>query len=264
MDYQKIYNALIEKRKLNPATKQEFGYVEVHHIVPRCIGGGDEDENLVALTYREHIFAHKLLAKIHDVWQLWFTVKSMLGKNISSRLAAIVRQKNSEQNGGEGNPMYGKSIFDFMTDEQIAQWKEKRSAATKGSKNPMYGKSSWSKCTPEQRADRIERFRKSIKGKNKGRKFEGQKLKNIQDAHKKDTYRKKISKLAKARWKDPNFRKKIEEANARLHEQRSKHISEINKGRHWYTDGTINVHAHECPEGFKPGMTRRKKNGKTA
>lgn len=35
----------------------------------------------------------------------------------------------------------------------------------------MYGKSSWEKCTPEQRADRIKKFKQSIAGKNKGRKF---------------------------------------------------------------------------------------------
>ena len=157
----------------HPATKEEFTYVECHHIIPRCVGGSDEKENLVMLTYREHIIAHRLLAKIYDTWNLWFAVKSMYGKNASSRLAAIMRQKNSEKNTGAGNAMYGKSIFDFMTDEQIAKWRENKSKSLRGEKNPMYGRSSWAKCTPEQRADRIERFRKSITGKNKGRKFTG-------------------------------------------------------------------------------------------
>ena len=38
-------------------------YHERHHIVPRCIGGTDEKENLIDLYAREHFIAHKLLAK---------------------------------------------------------------------------------------------------------------------------------------------------------------------------------------------------------
>lgn len=34
----------------------------VHHIVPRCMKGGDEKSNLIKLTYREHYLAHCLLA----------------------------------------------------------------------------------------------------------------------------------------------------------------------------------------------------------
>ena len=28
-------------------------------------------------------------------------------------------------------------------------------------------------------------------------------------------------------------------------------------GRHWYTNGTVNVFTYECPIGYKPGMVRR-------
>ena len=38
-------------------------YTEKHHIVPRCMGGSDDKDNLVALTAREHYVAHLLLTK---------------------------------------------------------------------------------------------------------------------------------------------------------------------------------------------------------
>lgn len=41
------------------------GYVERHHIKPRCLGGSDRSSNIVKLTYREHFLAHWLLTKIH-------------------------------------------------------------------------------------------------------------------------------------------------------------------------------------------------------
>ena len=62
MNYQNIYNNLIEKRKLNPVTE---GYKEKHHILPKSLGGTNDKSNLVALTGREHWVAHLLLHKIH-------------------------------------------------------------------------------------------------------------------------------------------------------------------------------------------------------
>ena len=38
-------------------------YHERHHIVPKCMGGGNEDENLIDLFAREHFIAHKMLAE---------------------------------------------------------------------------------------------------------------------------------------------------------------------------------------------------------
>ena len=41
---------------------------------------------------------------------------------------------------GEKNAMYGKSCTDFMTNEEIEQWKKNLSIANKGDKNSFYGK----------------------------------------------------------------------------------------------------------------------------
>lgn len=34
-----------------------------HHILPRCLGGKDEESNLIYLTFKEHFTAHRLLAE---------------------------------------------------------------------------------------------------------------------------------------------------------------------------------------------------------
>ena len=39
------------------------GYKEIHHILPRCLGGKDIKENLVELTAKEHFIIHMLLCK---------------------------------------------------------------------------------------------------------------------------------------------------------------------------------------------------------
>ena len=41
------------------------GYTEVHHVIPKCMGGDDSNSNLVRLSAREHFIAHMLLVKIY-------------------------------------------------------------------------------------------------------------------------------------------------------------------------------------------------------
>lgn len=61
MNYQKIYNKIIERAR----TRQIEGYVEKHHIIPRCLGGNDNNKNLVQLTPKEHFICHRLLCEIY-------------------------------------------------------------------------------------------------------------------------------------------------------------------------------------------------------
>lgn len=61
MDYPKHYAALIERARLRSACD----VTETHHVIPRCMGGGNESANLVELTPEEHFVAHQLLTKMH-------------------------------------------------------------------------------------------------------------------------------------------------------------------------------------------------------
>ena len=63
MNYQKIYNQIIEKRKL----EEPEGYTENHHIIPKSLGGINTKDNLVRLTAREHFICHALLLKMQTL-----------------------------------------------------------------------------------------------------------------------------------------------------------------------------------------------------
>ena len=86
-------------------------YTEVHHIIPECMGGTSEKENLIQLYAREHLIAHKLLADIypcHDKVQYAFY--KMLGyKKYDGALSPAeyerAKKKKSEMFKGENNPM---------------------------------------------------------------------------------------------------------------------------------------------------------------
>lgn len=77
MNYKKVYDQLIQKRRDNPITKADC-YCELHHIVPKSEGGTDNTDNLVNLTAREHYIAHLLLAKIYNDWNMTSAVTIMM------------------------------------------------------------------------------------------------------------------------------------------------------------------------------------------
>lgn len=61
MNYYRIYDNLIQRA----LARTLIGYSERHHIIPKCIGGTDDKENIVVLTAREHFVAHLLLVKMY-------------------------------------------------------------------------------------------------------------------------------------------------------------------------------------------------------
>jgi hypothetical protein len=69
MNYQEIYNRIIargqQRAKTRSAANKLLGYVEQHHIKPKCLGGNNKAENLVYLTAEEHFIVHALLVKIY-------------------------------------------------------------------------------------------------------------------------------------------------------------------------------------------------------
>lgn len=64
--YEKILNeAGLKNRKKLARNNKDYIYYENHHIIPRCVGGNDEKENLVLLVPKEHYLVHKLLTYIY-------------------------------------------------------------------------------------------------------------------------------------------------------------------------------------------------------
>jgi hypothetical protein len=65
MNYQKIYDQIIDQAQKQGRRKSKEDYYESHHILPKCLGGSNQKENLVLLTGREHFLAHRLLVEIY-------------------------------------------------------------------------------------------------------------------------------------------------------------------------------------------------------
>ena len=91
MDYNKIYNDLMFSRLLLKSKrikeKQNGGYFEGHHIIPKCKGGTGtstrpkNNPNIVLLTAREHFLSHWLLWRVYGDRQTSLAFHKMLSTN---------------------------------------------------------------------------------------------------------------------------------------------------------------------------------------
>lgn len=114
MDYARIYEGFIASRRSSPEPE---GYTEVHHILPRSLGGDDSPSNLISLTPEDHFFAHLLLAKAYG-GMLWVPVVMWLGgerRRWSGKRSRLdygwVRREASRAVSGEGAWQYDRRTF---------------------------------------------------------------------------------------------------------------------------------------------------------
>lgn len=161
MTYEEFINNILNTRGRFACGDE---YHERHHIVPKCMGGSNEKENLIDLFAREHFEAHRLLAlenpteiKLIFAWNMMCNSKNadyqitaqeyeearkIHGENISKLLYGKPKSEEHKQHlkenhadfSGINHPRYGT----HLSDEQ----KKKLSNFAKtriGDKNPNYG-----------------------------------------------------------------------------------------------------------------------------
>lgn len=122
--YTKLYYSIIFNAQSRVTI---IGYTELHHIIPKSLGGLNNKENLVRLSAREHFICHWLLTKMvfgsKQIFQMRKAFNCMLYMEVpssqerykvSSKIfenSKIIYSKMfSEQMMGENNPMFGKIV----------------------------------------------------------------------------------------------------------------------------------------------------------
>ncbi len=174
MDYQRIYNQLIERARSENRVKGGGSYYEAHHIVPKCMGGegkGSEwktHPNIILLTAREHFLAHYYLTRVYpESNKLAYAFWSMCNQASDSQdrdyseivnFAELYQEAketfskiNSEAKKGRPSPSKGRP--------QSEEAKAKKSAALKGrpkSKESIAKKSAALKGRPKSEEHRAK------------------------------------------------------------------------------------------------------------
>lgn len=176
MNYKNIHDSIINRAK----ERELSGYLEKHHIIPKCLGGNNDKSNLVKLTPKEHYLIHKILIRIYpEEYKLAYALFQMClkSKNTSERMTCSAKQyeeakllmsKATKERLKQNNPWKGKKHSKESIEKQkisaknrvIENEEERRdkisntlkgkkkskdhikniSESKKGSKNPMFGK----------------------------------------------------------------------------------------------------------------------------
>ena len=169
--YKKWYDAIIE----NARNRQACGYTETHHIIPRSLGGTDNNSNLVCLTAREHFICHILLTKFttgQDKNKMIRAVIMMKSSNLkqhryfNSRLYESARiefgRLQSQKMTGGNNSYFGK--------KHSAETRAKMSRAKKGKHNNSWntGLTIETSSRLKQVGENISKAKKGVPSKRKG------------------------------------------------------------------------------------------------
>jgi len=126
MNYQKIYDDLITKRKNQPIDNEQ--YSEKHHIIPRSIGGSESLPNIVKLTAREHYVAHLLLT------QMFENGSSEQRKMLNAFMMMSLDSWSTERTFHKSSRLYERLKIDWI-DANRQKFKENQT----GTKNSQFG-----------------------------------------------------------------------------------------------------------------------------
>lgn len=162
MNYQKIYQDLISRAQNANRVKNYIEYYEVHHIIPRTLGGTGKlhewrtHPNLVLLTAKEHFIAHLLLVQMYpknsyEYNKMLHALSFFLaaGKNhrrykITSRTYERLKLEIAELKKGVSRSEETKQKIRETKKQNpwqpTKEFRKQCSERNKGSKNAMYGK----------------------------------------------------------------------------------------------------------------------------
>ena len=96
--YFKVYYSIINHAR----STNIMGLFEIHHIIPKSLGGSNDADNLVKLTYRQHFICHRLLTKMttgKDKSKMEYAMWRMVNSKhyvISSKLYSYLRENHSK------------------------------------------------------------------------------------------------------------------------------------------------------------------------
>lgn len=123
--YARIYYAIINKAI---QTGKPSGYCELHHVIPKALGGSNDISNLVYLTAKQHFICHLLLPKMCNsidhkqkmVYALWCMINGNghgVSRHIPSarayeKIKAQLSSIKSQNMLGDKNHFFGKKHSD--------------------------------------------------------------------------------------------------------------------------------------------------------
>lgn len=130
MNYQKVYACIVLRAQAEHDIRQQLKidgeYFEIHHIIPKSLGGSNLVNNLAILTAREHFICHWLLVKMY--------VKGT--KEYDKMLNAFWRMQSTNE---YHNRYIFSRAYDHLRKEFANRIGKLTSVSQRGTRNSQYG-----------------------------------------------------------------------------------------------------------------------------
>lgn len=236
-----IESVVKENRGLEP----EKGF-EIHHILPKSLGGTNDSSNLVKLTYFEHVIAHYLLARDTDEINMYRAFVLISGRPFSE---------------------FSKDEIKKLTEEDLTEIARLREYGIERhrkdlSENPL---SSRPGVLEKIRENHTERWNPNNKEYAEYREYT---LNRLRQQAQDPVFQERVSKSVKDYFdNNPEARKNLSDKHKEFYEKNKdnpEYIEKLanHKGKKIYTDGSKEIYLNEkdsIPEGFHPGRALKGK-----
>lgn len=173
MNHLNIYNAIIENAKTQNRKKKN-NYYENHHILPKCLGGIDENNNLVLLTAKEHYLCHRLLTYIYPANRkialaFFYMTHTNTHCVISLRDYAYAKELNAKYTWNRGLTKETNEILKKQGEKRSQQFKDGKINVSNFGKKTKEGLKNISLAQKGKK--KSEQHKQKIKNSLKGRKL---------------------------------------------------------------------------------------------
>lgn len=250
MNYKDFIQSIIDSRGQFNIPENE--YKERHHIIPRCMGGSNNKDNLIDLYAKEHFIAHKLLAlenpdnhKLVSAWSMMAFPKGDTKREFYEEITAdeyqLLRELQSKTQSEFAKQLWQDEDYrkaHEYSGERRKEYSErmKGNTLTLGKKHPPF--------TEEHKKRIGEGHKKSWEQKSE---------------EEKEKIKQKLSEALSGE-KNPMYSKHHSEETKKILSEKTKLLNP--KERKWWNNGEKQVFQKECPNGFVPGRLPFKKGNK--
>lgn len=216
--YTKWYYNIIANASLQV---NDNNYREKHHIIPKSLGGNNEDSNLIKLTPKEHYICHLLLTKMiegpnrHKMWYAhYMMMRGIKRYRPSARMYQLAKHNMIMANKERPGPNLGKPM-DPETKEKISNSLKGKYTASKSEEHKQ-------KLRKPKTEEHKQKLSEARKGKSYGYTHSDETKRKIAESNRGKTGKPKTdeqkthqSEMIKGRKYSEEHRQKIADANRR-------------------------------------------------
>lgn len=128
------------------------GDTNTHHIIPKHMGGANDDNNLIKLSYGDHYKAHIVLAECFDVDERYYKT-NIHSANLLTRWVNCDNQLLEKLSKLKTKQLY--EWWGNLSDEELTNYKRKMSTSSKNM---------WGKLSKEKINERNKKISNKLKG----------------------------------------------------------------------------------------------------